>query len=989
MKKIKDMMTSSQLMSGFGLIILMMLVLGLVAWRQADKLAQQTLDLYEHPLMVRMALGTFSAEIMTIHRDMKDLILSKDQDEECTALLAQIEISKAKALRQLDLLEANYLGPVDDIEALRVEFVQWNTIREETIRLLRQGKTKEAVDRTRSDGIDGAQARRVQEKAYLVDDFSRKKANLFSNQAIQLNNELQIQLLMFILVALTVSLLIAAYMSRLISHPLSEIVHAIDSYRSGIKSARSGYASKNQFGQLSGRFNEMAETLETEYLISNRAAELTGLMLREDDAHRFCHDMLNNLLKHTQSQMGAVYLLNEDKTLFEHFESIGIDVAVCNAFTAINPEGEFGLALAAKKISHLQNIPEDSRFIFNTVSGRYTPREIITIPVYDGRQAVAVISLSSIHSYSATSLRLIENIFDMITARMNGILAYRQVLTFLNKLEEQNTELDAQSRELLAMADELKQQNVELEVQKHQLGEVSRLKTDFLANMSHELRTPLNSVIALSGVLSRRLTQKIGEEEYGYLEVIERNAKHLLNLINDILDLSRIESGNVEVEKSSFNINALIVEVVDMIKPQADQKNIRLTFAGEKSDLVVESDYNKCLHIFQNIIGNAVKFTEKGGVDITVSVRDGNAVVRVSDTGVGISQAELPSIFDEFRQADGSHSRKYGGTGLGLSIAKKYADWIGCDIRVESELGKGSVFMVCIPVLATYQEQETLSLQPEIIQNLPYEKIRPKGDGKTILLVEDADAIIVQITDILEPEGYSVVSAQNGLEALRYLEKNIPDAVILDLMMPGMDGFELLNTMRGRTPTAEVPVLVMTAKILGKDELKEIKNNHVHQLIQKGRVTRDNLLEAIALLMLKKTDTLNQTRVVPVTVEGKPVVLAVEDNADNRLALKALIGDRYELVEARDGAEGIAQALKHLPHLILMDIALPRMNGFEALREIRQNPALKHIPVLAVTSNAMKGDKTYFIEFGFNGYVSKPVIGEMLFDEINRWLVVE
>ncbi len=281
--------------------------------------------------------------------------------------------------------------------------------------------------------------------------------------------------------------------TREICRPLSEIVHAIDSYRSGIKSARSGYASKNQFGQLSGRFNEMAETLETEYLISNRAAELTGLLLRGDDAHRFCHDMLNNLLKHTRSQMGAVYLLNEDKTLFEHFESIGIDVAVCNAFTANTPEGEFGLALAAKKISHLQNIPEESRFIFNTVSGRHTPREIITIPVYDGRQAVAVISLSSIHSYSATSLRLIENIFDRITARMNGILAYRQVLTFLNKLEEQNTELDAQSRELLAMVDELKQQNVEQEVQKHQLGEVSRLKTDFLANMSHELCTPKNT----------------------------------------------------------------------------------------------------------------------------------------------------------------------------------------------------------------------------------------------------------------------------------------------------------------------------------------------------------------------------------------------------------------------------------------------------------------------------------------------------------------
>jgi len=668
-----------------------------------------------------------------------------------------------------------------------------------------------------------------------------------------------------------------------------------------------------------------------------------------------------------------------------------MDQEGCKPFSAINPEGEFGLALVSRKISHIREIPENSHFKFNIVSGSFKPREIITIPILSGQEAVAVVSIFSIHSYTEISIRLIEGIFDTLTARMNGILAYKQIREFSQKLEEQNRELDAQKSELIRMADELKEQNAELEVQKHQLGEVSRLKTNFLSSMSHELRTPLNSVIALSGVLNRRLARKIGEEEYSYLGVIERNGKHLLSLINDILDLSRIEAGKVEVEKNSFKIHALISEVVAMIKPQADEKAIGLNFSEENSDLVIESDYNKLSHIFQNVIGNAVKFTETGSVDITVSAANGNAFVRISDTGVGISKADISHIFDEFRQADGSNSRKFGGTGLGLSIARKYAELIGGEIRVESEPGKGSLFTIVIPLKANYIAQETVSIAPEIIQHLPKTAIKVKGEGKTILLVEDTEAMIVQITDILEAEGYAVDTARNGFEALDLLEKRIPDALILDLMMPGMDGFELLNKIRSKRQTAELPVLVLTAKILSPEELKVIKNNHVLQLIQKGRVTQGSLIEAIALLMLKKgeAESLKQIEVVPVKVKGKPVVLAVEDNADNMLALKALISEHFEFVEAENGAEGVEKARKRRPHLILMDIAMPGMNGFEALKNIRNDEDLKHTPVLVVTSSAMRGDKGYFLEYGFNGYVSKPVNPERLFEEIYKWLIIE
>lgn len=541
------------------------------------------------------------------------------------------------------------------------------------------------------------------------------------------------------------------------------------------------------------------------------------------------------------------------------------------------------------------------------------------------------------------------------------------------------------------MAEELKQQNTEFEIQTKQLSKVSRLKTNFLSSISHELRSPLNSVIALSGVLNRRLSKKIGDEEYGYLGVIERNGKHLLNLINDILDLSRIESGKLDLEKNTFKINDLLNDVISMIKPQAEQKGIGLDFQVNIDNPSIESDYNKCVHIFQNIIGNAVKFTEQGKVDVNITLNNGNILVKISDTGIGMSQEAQLYIFDEFRQADGSNSRRFGGTGLGLSIAKKYAELLGCNINVESEISKGSIFTLCIPEKASYKYLEAVGFQLEIVKKMPDASLKYNAIEKTILLVEDTEAMIVQINDILEEEGFKIEIARSGIEALKFLENRLPDAIILDLMIPGMDGFELLNRMRSHNTTAGLPVLVLTAKVLSQGELKQIKNNHVHQLIQKGKITQESLLEAIAMLMINSQDIkrLKNVTINPINIDGEPILLAIEDNADNMLALKAMVGDQCIFFEATNEKDGIEKARKHTPHLILLDIAMPDLNGFETLNAIHWDSSLKQIPVIAVTSSAMAGDKDYFLNYGFNGYVSQPVNDIVLFHELYNWIKIE
>jgi signal transduction histidine kinase/response regulator RpfG family c-di-GMP phosphodiesterase/HAMP domain-containing protein len=991
MKKFKDIKTGTQLIVSFGILIVLMLGLTIIAWVETNKMAEQAENLYNHPYRVMKALGIFEASATAIHRDMRGLMLAENE-EEIEELLKQIEFKKAEAYRQLDIIEAQFLGSTAVVSDLRTEFTKWNTMREETIRLLRKGELTKAAERTRSNGTAGAQALKLFGYTAVVHEFAKNKGEEFYNQILKSERDHHKKMLLFSSVTLLISITIAFFLSRLINIPLKEITRAIQSYHTGKKDSRSTYSSNNQFGKLSESFNEMAEVIQSENLIAQRAAQLSDIMLSENDANTFCTDLLRCLLNHTNSQMGAVYLLNKNQSHFECFSCLGMDEEGCNPFSAIHPQGEFGLAMNSQKISHIKEIPSDSRFSFQTVTGSFKPREIITIPIVDDNQTVAIISLFSLHNYPDAGLRLIENLFGTLTARMNGILANKKMIELNQKLEEQNNELDAQKNELGIMANELKEQNAELEIQKLQLGEISRLKSNFLSNMSHELRTPLNSVIALSGVLNRRLAEKIGDEEYSYLKVIERNGKHLLELINDILDLSRIEAGKVELEKTIFNINGLLNDVVSMIEPQAVQKNIKLTLKEEPGNETIESDYYKCYHIFQNIIGNAVKFTEKGTVEIKATVQNGNAKIIITDTGIGIGKGDLPYIFDEFRQADGSNSRRFGGTGLGLSIAGKFAELLGCIIDVESKPGKGSIFTVTIPQKAIYKGQESISITSASMRQLPKSHTKPETGEKTILLVEDTQAMVIQMREVLGAHGYTVDTAYNGIEALEYLEKKTPDALIIDIMMPGMDGIELLNKIRSKELTAELPVLVLTAKILSEEERKQIKNNHIHQLIQKGRVTHDKLLEAVAMMFLKGDEnpkTVDNDELITNFVSGKPRVLAVEDNTDNMLALKALLDNRFEFFEAGNGLEGIEKAQIHLPHLILMDIAMPEMNGIEALKRIRENEDLKHIPVIAVTSSAMRGDKNYFIELGFNGYVSKPVNNELLFEEIYKLLKIK
>ena len=885
--KLHNTKIATQLRIGLGVILLLVTGFGVFTWRQANRIWLGTKVMYENPLPVRTAIGDLNADILEMRLEFRNLLLVKD-DRERQGYIQNSDVCEIDAERQFRILHQCYLGPPGDVDEAENDFARWVSIRQSNRDLSREGKIDEAMDRLGPNGDIGKCREKLRASIERIDNFARLSAVQLYQESTDEYEAMNRNLAGAVAVILLLMMVVDGFLLSGIRTPLIELTSATKQFRQGHLDVRCKYASGNEFGILSAAFNTMAGEIQTQARINENEAQLAEIMLREDEVHAFCRELLAGLLKHTGSQVGAMYFQNEARTAFVLFESIGLGVGGRTAFSATDLEGEMGAVLATRQIQRIADIPADSRFTFATASGDFIPREILTIPVLSGHAVEAVISLSSIHSYDESAMRLVNDIWGVLTARVNGVLAFRKIHYFAEQLEHQNLELETQKHELAVQTAELAEQNAALELQKRQLDEANQLKSSFLSNMSHELRTPLNSVIALSSVLNRRLANAIPPEEYGYLEVIERNGKNLLELINNILDLSRIEAGREEISVVRFAVHEWVESIVTMLDPLAREKNITLTSQIGNDLPPLVSDPGKCRHILQNLVGNALKFTETGFVEISARRVDADLQLLVRDTGIGISPTHLPHIFDEFRQADNSTSRKYGGTGLGLAIAKKYALMLGGVITVESTPGVGSTFILRLPFAAPLPEPP----RPFVGLSAP----ASSGTGDAILGVENNDPAI----------------------------------------------------------------------------------------IHKGDLNRDGLSAAVAGMI--KPPAPPPIRRRPGQRAEPASILLVEDNPDNLRTAAALLRDDYRVITAEDGRAGIRQARLHQPDLILTDLAMPVMDGFAALAEIRNDPSLCDIPVIAVTASAMKGNREEILARGFDGYISKPIDLDTLKSTLREFL---
>ncbi|HNR89496.1 MAG TPA: ATP-binding protein [Spirochaetota bacterium] len=622
--------------------------------------------------------------------------------------------------------------------------------------------------------------------------------------------------------AFVVALALLAYVGVRLGSGLAAPLEALSSVMrrigGGEYAVRASIPGRDELGRLAESFNAMADSITAELQLQKESSDIIEIMVSAVELHDFSTGVLRALVEMTASSIGAFYVLSPDGREFVHLTSIGLDANAMETFHAEKLEGEFGRALATRRITRTRNISGTSMLRLRTVIGDVVPTELVTVPVVVNNRCVAIISLASLGEYSEMAIKVLNLVWPVMNTSFSNIIANEETRVLARELRSKNQLLEMQKEELQAKAEELRrqtervnQQNAELEEQRARVEEANRLKSEFLSNMSHELRTPLNAILSLSKVLIRQAAERLPADEVGYLEIIERNGRTLLALINDILDLSKIEAGRIDLKPQRLSLPAVVGAIIENLERSAQEKGIALEARFAAGFPEIESDEQRVYQIVQNIIGNAVKFTERGGVTVAGRFDAHTVTIEVADTGIGIAENDIPTIFEEFRQIDGTLSRKYGGTGLGLAIASKSARLIGGAIDVASTPGTGSTFTVRMPIAWGG------ACVPAPQRARPADNRANDGSGRPLILViEDDPDNLTTIKALLAGHG-TVIEATTGRAGLERVRAERPDLVLLDMALPEMNGFEVARAIKDDPDTAALPVIAVTALTMDGD----------------------------------------------------------------------------------------------------------------------------------------------------------------------------
>jgi PAS domain S-box-containing protein len=482
--------------------------------------------------------------------------------------------------------------------------------------------------------------------------------------------------------------------------------------------------------------------------------------------------------------------------------------------------------------------------------------------------------------------------------------------------------------EIKQASKKIEQQNRELESHSRQVEQATRLKSMFLASMSHELRTPLNAIVGFSGLLADERAGGLNHKQKRYLTHIQNGANHLIHMINDILDLSKIEAGQLDIRSEEFQVQDVLPEVLATIRPLAAAKNIELSYQLEAGSAVY-ADPVRLKQILYNLLSNALKFTPESG-QISVESADEATMVRitVADTGIGIHAEDHDLIFEEFRQVEGERAQE--GTGLGLAITRRLVEQQGGRIWLESALDKGARFSFTVPARAPVPALETAGNGSH----------RMHDRKPLILIVDDQAPARELLASYLQPEGYSVALAASAAEGLQMACQLRPAAIMLDILMPNVSGFEALLALKARPETADIPIIVVSIS----DQWK----------MGFALGAADYLLKPVAKSVLLDT-VLKHT--LPQPSENGMVLIVEDDPAARELLSITLQEAGHKIRAVPNGKEALATLSTMPVSAILLDLLMPEMDGFELIHHIKQQPRLKQVPLFVLTAKNLSGDE--------------------------------
>jgi HAMP domain-containing protein/CheY-like chemotaxis protein len=929
---------------------------------------------------------------------------------------------------------------------------------------------------------------------------------------------------------------------------------------------------RGEVALLKDNINQMIHTLaettrvnqEQDWLKTN-LARFTRMLQGQRDLLTVTQQVLSELASVVGAQHGAFYMADKDsgETVLQLFASYAF-VERKNASNRFRlGEGLVGQSALEKKRIMVTQAPPDYVQITSGL-GAAPPISIVVVPVLFESDVKGVIELATFDRFTPVQIGFLEQLLESLgivvatieaTMRTDSLLRQSQRLTEelqsqQEELQQTNEELEEKAHQLSEQKAEVERKNREVETAKRELEEkaeqlalTSRYKSEFLANMSHELRTPLNSLLILSRQLSDNVDRNLTEKQVRYSQTIHQSGADLLALINEILDLAKIESGTMVVDASPVRLSELSDYVERTFRHLAVEKDLELT--TQLTDDVpetIETDDMRLRQILRNLLSNAIKFTERGGVSMTMcpvsslkhrptSMPDDAVAFVVKDSGIGIPRDKQRIIFEAFQQADGSTSRKYGGTGLGLSISRELTGLLGGELWVESQPGEGSTFTLFLPRRVPQNRRFNARTEVSVPEPKPLPAVveLPRREGpkieddrsairpgdRVLLIIEDDPAFAELLLGMTRERGFRGVVAMRGQEALDVARALRPDAITLDLRLPDVDGWVLLDQLKHGPETRHIPVHIISAlegerralesgafAVLHKPVTQEALQGALNQLagflekrvrqllvVEDDAVQRQSIIdligngdvittavgsaeEALALAREKSFDCLvvdlrlpglsgfeliNQFKQLPnmnrtpiIVYTGRELtrsedaelsrvaqsvivkdvrsperlleetalflhrveadlpedkrdilrrvaqmdpllsdkrVLLVDDDLRNIFALTALLEQHKMLVKSAENGREALELLEREPvDIVLMDIMMPEMDGYEAIRRIRQNPKHAQLPVIALTAKAMAGDRDACVRAGASDYITKPVELSQLLSLLRVWL---